>query len=158
MTVQTASGFAGFITVGKDFVSLLRDGALVLLAILLVAFPAQFNEMLVDAGFEEGSIVGFKWKSKLVESHEALKKAQTTITALKEENDRLLAALGEARQQVNDRGLSRQIQTLENRNRVLRSSTSSVQTELSRTIEVNDPAVQQAIRSMKSREVAPRER
>lgn len=50
---------ATIIALGKDLVALLRDGALFLLAVLLIAFPTQFNTILVNAGFEEGRIVGF---------------------------------------------------------------------------------------------------
>jgi len=89
--------FSRFIAVGKDLVSLLRDAALFLLAVLLVAFPIQFNSILVDAGFEEGSLVGFKWKSKLVESNRPLQDAQATISDLQTKNDDLRPADEERR-------------------------------------------------------------
>jgi hypothetical protein len=54
------------VSLGKDAVALFRDGSLLILAVLLVVFPRKFNRILVDAGFEEGSVVGFRWKSKLV--------------------------------------------------------------------------------------------
>ena len=50
------------IIIGKDLFALLRDFSLFLLAALLLLFPAQLNDILMRAGFEEGSVVGFKWK------------------------------------------------------------------------------------------------
>lgn len=84
------------IAVGKDIFALLRDGSLFLLAILLLFFPAKLNDVLTNAGFEEGSIVGFKWKARLVETDDALKAANATIESLqaqlKQANDTLAAA------------------------------------------------------------------
>src|SRR5947207_6195399 len=53
------------VAVSKDIIVVLRDATLLGLAGLLLVFPARFNDLLVSAGFEEGSIVGFKWKAKL---------------------------------------------------------------------------------------------
>jgi hypothetical protein len=90
------------ISLGKDLVSLLRDEALFVLAVLLVAFPGQFNSLLVDAGFEESSLVGSKWRSKLVESNHALQEAQATISDLQQKNDELAKALAETNSKTND--------------------------------------------------------
>ena len=60
---KNSSAISGAIAVWKDLVSLLRDSGLLLLVVLLVAFPTTLNSVLVKAGFEEGSFVGFKWKS-----------------------------------------------------------------------------------------------
>jgi hypothetical protein len=46
------------VSLGKDLVSLLRDGALFVLAVLLVAFPTQFNTILAPGSFRR--FVGFK--------------------------------------------------------------------------------------------------
>lgn len=84
------------IAIGKDVFALLRDGSLFLLALLLLFFPTRLNDVLTSAGFEEGSIVGFKWKARLVETDDALKAAYVTIEGLqaqlKEANDTLAAA------------------------------------------------------------------
>src|SRR5262245_36352960 len=117
-----------FIGVGKDLVALLRDGALLCLAVLLVVFPDRFNSILVDAGFEEGSVVGFKWKKKLVDSNQALEEARTTIARLQSKNDDLLKALTEANAKANDPKLSERVATLESENRNLKNVTEKVQT------------------------------
>ena len=92
------------VALGKDLVSLLRDFAIFVLALLLLVFPGQFNSILVNAGFEEGSLVGFKWKSKLVESDNALKEAQSTIAVLQASNDELVKALAEDERQAEGPG------------------------------------------------------
>ncbi|WP_417067956.1 hypothetical protein [Niveibacterium terrae] len=70
------------IAIGKDLISLLRDSSLFGLALLLLFFPKTLNTVLTSAGFDEGSIVGFKWKARLVETDDALKSAKTTIETL----------------------------------------------------------------------------
>ena len=54
------------IDVAKNLFALLRDIALAALAVLLLVFPTTFNDRLTQAGFEEGSFAGLKWKAKLV--------------------------------------------------------------------------------------------
>ena len=90
-------GIATVISIGKDLISLLRDIVLFLLAVLLLAFPVKLNSMLVDAGFKEGSVAGFKWQSSLVNSNQALEEAQAKITELQKENNNQVKALAEAR-------------------------------------------------------------
>ena len=139
--------FPRLVAIGKDLVSLLRDGALFLLALLLVAFPAQFNSILVHAGFEEGSVVGFTWKSSLVDSNEALQKANNTIDSLKASNAQLLKALTDANAKVNDPQQLAHLAELEEENRRLKEQTQKVQTVVSDTIESNAPLVAKALSS-----------
>ncbi|MEO6358699.1 MAG: hypothetical protein ABIU77_24405 [Ferruginibacter sp.] len=54
----------------KDFLSVLKDGLLLTLFLLLIFFPLYFNKMLERAGFTEGSLMGFSWKQKALESKE----------------------------------------------------------------------------------------
>jgi hypothetical protein len=77
------------VAVAKDILSLLRDGTLVLLLLLLILVPSFIGERLVNAGFEEGEFVGFKWKKqanafgKSVQELDAeLKGAKETVTRL----------------------------------------------------------------------------
>jgi hypothetical protein len=73
------------VTVAKDITATARDAALHLLGLLLIAFPSTFNGILVSAGFEEGSITGMKWKSKLQSSDQALKVATSKIGELQKQ-------------------------------------------------------------------------
>jgi hypothetical protein len=139
------SGTSEFISVGKDCVSLLRDATLFLLAALLVVFPTTFNSILVQAGFEEGSIVGFKWKSKLIESNSALQEAQSTIADLQKKNDEMAKVLAEANTKLADPSFGERIIKLEHENSQLKEATQQVQTTVSRTIESNTPFVEKAL-------------
>ncbi len=132
------------VAVGKDLVALLRDSALLLLAVLLIALPATFNDILQKAGFEEGSVVGFKWKTKLVESDAALKEAQATITNYKEQNEQLTKALAEAQKQSNSASLKEHLAKLTENNTQLNIASSSVAASLEATIASNAPLVQKA--------------
>jgi hypothetical protein len=147
---------AAAVSLGKDAVALFRDGALLIVALLLIVFPRTFNAILVDAGFEEGSVVGFKWKSKLVESDEALQRAQSTITELQNKNDELVAALGRVKTRPNDAQLEQQIDKLEDQNRRLKGSTQQVQAAVSQTIESNAPLVQKALAASTERPATAR--
>ena len=144
---RVASGIA----IGKDAVALLRDVALFSLGVLLILFPARLNTVLVDAGFEEGSVVGFKWKSGLVESDNALKKAQATISELQAKNDQLVAALSDAKVPAADSTFRQRVDKLETDNRRLRDSTQQVQEAVSRTIDSNAPLVEKVGRAAVSR-------
>lgn len=150
------SWVSAVVSLGKDLVSLLRDSALFILAVLLIAFPVQFNAILVNAGFEEGSLVGFKWKSKLVESDKALKEAQTTIFDLQNKNDELIAALSEANAKLNDPGTDERLAKLEEENRRLRDATAQVQTTVSQAIESNVALVEKALSSSERRAASVR--
>jgi hypothetical protein len=135
------------ISVGKDLVSLLRDSAIFVLALLLIAFPIQFNSILVSAGFEEGSLVGFKWKAKLVESDKALKDAQASISDLQTKNDELVKALADTNAKLKDPTLVERVEKLQDENSRLREATRQVQTTVSNAIESNIPLVAKALSS-----------
>lgn len=149
-TAGAASRLETFIRIGKDLVAFLRDGALFFLAVLLVALPTQFNSILVHAGFEEGNFVGFKWKSKFVESDARLVQAQGTISSLQSQNNELLKALSEANAKVNDPKQMEQLQKLEEENKALKIKTEIVQANVSQTIDSNIPLVEKARSSDKT--------
>jgi hypothetical protein len=124
-------------------VAVLRDGSLFLIVALLLLLPNQFNAILVKAGFEEGSLVGLKWKSRLASSDQALQAAQVALSDLEKKNDELVKALAEANARLNDPALGRRIETLEEENGQLRESTTQVQETVHQTIESNSALVKQ---------------
>src|SRR6185503_13562032 len=132
------------IGVGKDAVALLRDLALFVLAVLLLIFPGTFNGVLTKAGFEEGSLVGFKWKSKLVESDAALKEARSTITDLKAQLDKTSQALDEAQAKLNDSPLKDTLVKLGEENKKLNVASKAVEDSITNTIVSNAPLVEKA--------------
>jgi hypothetical protein len=147
-TGKRSVSISSAIGIWKDVVSSSRDSALLLLVLLLLAFPTSFNSILVKAGFEEGSFVGFKWKSKLVDSDAALKEARTTIADLQQKNNEMAKALAEANANVNDPSLKERIAKLEAENKQLQESTQKVQDSVSSTIASNALLVDKALSSM----------
>lgn len=130
------------VALGKDLVALLRDLALFILALLLLFFPTRFNAILSDAGFEEGSFVGFKWKPKLLNADAALKEAQALITDLRDQNGKLSTALGDAQNKLNDPALKEQFAKLEEANKQLDVASTKVEDSVSSTIASNAPLVE----------------
>lgn len=129
---------------GKDLVVLLRDSALLILAVLLLLFPSTFNDLLVRAGFEEGSIVGFKWKANLLQSDADLKNAQGTITDLKAQLDKTTKALGEIQSHTDNQAVKASILKLEEENRQSAAASTKVENSVRLTIASNAPLVEKA--------------
>jgi len=126
-----------YIATGKDSMALLRDIALFTLALLLIAFPARFNQLLSEAGFEEGSFVGFKWKGKFLKADDTLVKAQATIADLTAQNEKLSSLLGEVQAKLNDPTLKEEIGALQDRNQQVTVSSSRVEAAVASTIADN---------------------
>jgi predicted nuclease with TOPRIM domain len=144
-TKKPESGIAKGISLGKDLVALFRDAALLMLAVLLIALPETLNSMLVRAGFEEGSVVGFKWKSKLVNSDASLKEANATISVLQKKNQELSMALSEATAKANSPELKTRLVKLQAENEQLTQAVKQVQTSVNSTINSNAQFVKQAL-------------
>jgi len=140
---ENKRSFSNLLALGKDTVTFLRDLALFVLAFLLIALPTTFNTILSNAGFEEGSFVGFKWKPKLLKADAALIQAQATIAELKEQNDKMSKALGEAQTKLTDPVLKEQIAKLEEKNKQLIVTSSKVEDSVASTIESNAPLIEQ---------------
>jgi len=144
MADQQGRTMERLVGIGKDLVALGRDGALLLLAGLLLLFPTKLNDLLVNAGFEEGSIVGFKWKARLVQSDEALQNAQATITDLKAQLEKTTKALSDAQARAGDGSLGASVRKIEDENRQIAAASAEVQTTLKSTIASNAPLVEKA--------------
>ncbi|MBK8800457.1 MAG: hypothetical protein IPN71_00080 [Fibrobacteres bacterium] len=128
----------------REVVSVTRDSLLLLLAFLLLVFPTKFNDLMMRAGFEEGSIVGFKWKSKLADSDQALKEARATITDLSAQNEKLSKALADAKKVVTDTVQRRSIDSLQLENKRLNQSTAAVATSTQAVITASAAMVETA--------------
>ncbi|HYJ51743.1 MAG TPA: hypothetical protein VEW04_01085 [Allosphingosinicella sp.] len=67
----------------QQAVTFSRDLMIVLVFLLLLVFPAFVNDRLVDAGFDEGSFAGLRWKSRVERSNGELTEAKAQISALR---------------------------------------------------------------------------
>lgn len=135
---------AGTVEIGKNALALLRDFVLFVLAMLLLVYPTKLNDILTRAGFEEGSIVGFKWKAKLIDSDAALKEAMVTINDLTAQLDKTSKALAEAQPKLTDPTTKESLARIEKENADLRVTSSRVQLSVARTIADNAPLVEAA--------------
>jgi len=130
------------ISIAKDLVVLLRDAAIIILAVLLIVFPIKFNSILVKAGFEEGDVVGFKWKSNLKNSTIALERAYSSIDSLEFKNTQLILALHEAEKKLNDSDLKTKLKKLEDQNLKIQQSTRETQADVLNVIDQNTPLIE----------------
>lgn len=142
--VQAKGSIERWISVGKDLFALLRDSSLFLLAVLLLVFPKLLNDVLTSAGFEEGSVVGFKWKASLVESNDALTAANSTIEALRAQLKQSNDALAAAKNAMPPGELRTEIQSVENSGRKLTETTANASEFIRSTISQNAPLVERA--------------
>lgn len=133
---------SGYVALGKDLVAMLRDGILLVLAVLLIAWPQAINSILVEAGFEEGSFAGLKWKAKLAKSDDALVEAQATIADLIAQNKNLNTLLADVKIGIEDPKTRENISRLEALNTRLADSSMMVQTTVESTIANNASLVQ----------------
>jgi hypothetical protein len=139
------------ISLAKDFGALLRDAMLFLFAILLLFNGPLVNRILTNAGFEEGSFGGFKWRSPLLKSDSALKDANATITDLRKQLDLATAALADAQTKLNDPVLKTSLDTLRKQSQEMSKATDAVQATVARTIDANASAIAQAEQSVGDR-------
>jgi hypothetical protein len=83
---EGGKSMSGFVENAKGVVSIVRDGLITILLILLLAMPEKINESLETAGFVEGNFAGLQWKKdakKTVEkNNQELLEATGTISNL----------------------------------------------------------------------------
>lgn len=139
-----SSPLASSIAMAKDAFALLRDFALFTVAILLLVFPATFNSILTDAGFEEGSFAGLKWKRQFYDTDTALRTAQDTITSLQAQNSDLLKALADAKASASDVKQRNELEQLQSASRATTEAARQVQASVSATLASNEPLIDKA--------------
>lgn len=136
------------VTVAKDITATARDACLLLLGLLLLVFPATFNRILVSAGFEEGSIAGLKWKSKLQNSDEALKVATGKIAELQRQLTANQDLLKQAQSKIENPALAAQVSQVVDGNAAIDRSASAVQRQSEAVINANADYVAKATSSL----------
>jgi hypothetical protein len=133
---------SGLVATGKDLVAMLRDAVLLLMAVLLICWPQTFNNILVGAGFDEGSFAGLHWKRNLSQSDATLLKAQANMADLNAQNNGLIKLLAEARPKIGDPEIQAKIDKLIQLNTQLSSNSAKVQESVGDTISANASLVQ----------------
>lgn len=143
-TGNQTNPLASGIAIGKDAFALLRDLTLFAVVILLLVFPATFNSILTNAGFEEGSFAGLKWKRQFYDTDTALRTAQDTITSLQARNSDLLKALTESKSGAPDLKQREELAKLESASRATSEAAMQVQASVGATLAINEPLVNKA--------------
>lgn len=143
-TTSAPSLFSGLVSTGKDLTALLRDFVLIIVFIALLLFPQTFNDIMIKAGFEEGSIVGMKWKKGITKSDLALKEAQATISAQAKQLDSTSKLLAEAQKQINNPELKKKITDMQTKSTELKKETNLTQLSVNKTISSNAILVENA--------------
>jgi hypothetical protein len=141
---KRSSRLAAAIDLGKNGLALLRDFMLFLLILLLLLFPTRLNDILTRAGFEEGSIVGLKWKAKLIDSDVALKEARVVINDLTARLDATSQALMRAQAASADPATKVNVDQVAAANASVKATSASVQSTIGRTLAESAPLVQEA--------------
>lgn len=127
----------GFITMSKDLVALLRDLSLVIIFILLMLFPDNLNNLFTRAGFEEGSILGMKWKKGIVKSDISLKEALAQVGVFKTKIDSMNLVITKIQKKVTDPILKKELSNIEKKNKELSIATTRTQESARKTISAN---------------------
>lgn len=141
---QPANKLQARVAVAKDVTATARDASLLLLGLLLIVFPSTFNRILVSAGFEEGSIAGMKWKSKLQNSDEALKVATGKIAELQRQLIANQELLKQAQSRIQNPELAAQVAKVVDGNEAIGKSASAVQKRSEAVISANAAYVAKA--------------
>src|SRR5215813_2864088 len=148
MTKHSSTGHSGrlseAVALTKDIFALLRDSSLFAVALLLLVFPATFNAILTNAGFEEGSLAGLKWKRQFFDTDTALRTAQATITSLQTKNAELLKALAEAEARAGDSKQREELARLQLDSKKTAEAAKQVQASVTATLATNDPLIEKA--------------
>jgi len=139
---KSESKLSSFAAIGKDLVAMLRDSIVLVIAVLLLFWPTTINTILVKAGFEEGSFAGLKWKAKLDKTDDALLVAQSVISDLREQNQRLSSALEEATSRNSDANISNNVKSLGEINRQLVRDSTRVQSAVTDVTSGNAQMIQ----------------
>jgi len=130
--------------VAKDVFALIRDVFLGAVVFLLLVFPATFNAVLANAGFEEGSFAGLKWKRSFFDTDRALQTAQNTITRLQQDRDRLSEALRQAATTANNPKQKEEIANIQSKSDQIGQAAQQVQTSVDATLAANVPLIEKA--------------
>src|SRR5205085_5525173 len=91
--IEAETPMHAFVDNAKGIVSIVRDGLITIILILLLFVPATVYKSLIDAGFTEGDIGGFKWKAAVEQNTEKLSGAAKTIVTLQDQLSKTQTAL-----------------------------------------------------------------
>jgi hypothetical protein len=142
--------FSRFVIIGKDLAALLRDFVLLIVFLALVLCPETVNDIIIRAGFEEGSIIGMKWKKGITKSDIALKEAQGSIGVMRKQLDSVSKVLNEAKKLTDNIDLKKKIEKVQMKNGEIEKESNLIQKSLKKTISANAILVENAQKAVNS--------
>ncbi|MBS1903626.1 MAG: hypothetical protein JSS75_07990 [Bacteroidetes bacterium] len=77
----------------KDILATVREAILIVAFLLLLVFPSCFNQILVNAGFTEGSVMGFTWKQQATDAQQLADSSQRIAQTAADQLENTKAAL-----------------------------------------------------------------
>ncbi|MDD2725387.1 MAG: hypothetical protein PHH59_15380 [Methylovulum sp.] len=129
------------ISISKEISSLFKELILLSLFIMLLIWPENFNSLLTRAGFEEGSVVGFKWKKQLDNTNNDLNGAKQIIEDLKLRINAANDVLKKVHASTNDAELKKELEYLVGKNEEASQAASTADTSIARTLQSNEPLI-----------------
>jgi hypothetical protein len=132
-----SSKLGNAISSGKDLVSLVRDGLLLVLGVLLVIFPKQLNRVLSNAGFDHGSFMGIDWQTQLKTSTDTLQDTHDSISGLGAQYAAIAQKLQDLSAGTTDATVKEQIADLAQKNVTLNETATTMQKSVVRVLQAN---------------------
>ncbi len=138
------------IRLGKEISALLKELILLVLFLLLLVWPESFNSLLTRAGFEEGSVVGFKWKKQLDATNNDLSGAKQVIEDLTSRLNAANEAMKKAYTETSDAALKKELEALLDKNKEASQAASATGASIANTLQSNALLVTLAQQSLYS--------
>lgn len=129
--------------------NLLRDASIFLVFFLLLVHPEAINTILTRAGFEEGNLVGFKWKNQLQQNDKQLRDAENIINELTQKLKESTETIEKIKSQVlNKEELSQKLEEQIRKNREVADAAASIKPEIKSTLRTNAPLLDPLVRKV----------
>jgi len=120
----------------RTFLSVMRDGILLLLLLMLVLIPARVNKVLIDAGITKASILGFDWEKQLEESSKETEQAKQEVEKLNKELGTHVAQIEEVASRATDPEARKRAGDLARSLRASQTTAQRINTQLGRNLTV----------------------
>ncbi|MDZ7996102.1 MAG: hypothetical protein RM022_013460 [Nostoc sp. EfeVER01] len=131
------SGLKDTVEIFQGFLNILRDSSIFLIFLLLLLNPVIINQILKKAGFVEGEIVGFKWKTQLEKTDSELIEATRQIDSLKQRLKESNNTISKVSEDVKNK--DQRIEEQINKNKEAVQEATSVNLGIQSTLQANTP-------------------
>jgi uncharacterized phage infection (PIP) family protein YhgE len=141
--LQAKSKYETAISNLKDTLTVVRDGVLVIIFVLLLVFPASINKQLTAAGFTKGTIAGFEWEKQIADSNQKTQTAGNVVDQLQRGLDDYEQQIQDLADQTKDPRLKASLQQLATDMKSSQDSAQSANGELKQSLLAQQQIIQQ---------------